>query len=266
MLIELDKSSPIPRYYQLAELIREQIESGELKPGDQLPSERDLSEQAGISRMTVRQAVTYLARKGALVGKPGLGTFVAEPKLTHDSVHLLGFTEEMMRRGLATASRVLDQTIVTPMPRVATLLGLKPGETAVQIVRLRFSEETPLLLETVFVPHALCRGLEDEDLVGESLYALLEQRYGLRLERARQTLEATIANDYEARLFGIPPGTPMILLEGVTYISQDIPVEYFKAVYRGDRFNLELESQRNSWAYELPGVPRVSVVLTGGSR
>lgn len=93
----LDKSSPIPLYYQLAELIRERIQSGELKPGDQLPSERDLSEQVAISRMTVRQAVAYLVREGTLVVKPGVGTFVAEPKLTYDALHLLGFTEEMIR-------------------------------------------------------------------------------------------------------------------------------------------------------------------------
>ena len=257
----LDKVSPIPLYYQLAELIREQIESGELKPGDQLPSERELGERADISRMTARQAVAYLVNQGTLVARPGVGTFVVEPKLTHDALHLLGFTEEMIHKGWAATSRVLEQTLVTPPPPVTTWLELKPGEPAVKIVRLRLSQDVPLLLETIFLPAALCPGLESEDLGAKSLYTLLEQRYGLRLERARQTFESTTANEYEARLFGITPGAPMILLEGVTYGSQGRPLEYFKAVYRGDRFKFELDSYRNDLSYELSGTQRVSLAL-----
>lgn len=258
----LDKNSPVPLYYQLAEWIRERIDSGELKPGDQLPSERELSEQTGISRMTVRQGVAFVVRQGTLVVKPGLGTFIAEPKLTHDALHLLGFTEEMIRQGWGTASQVLEQTVLSAPPRVAGQLDLSPGASVVKIVRLRLAQKTPLLLETVYVPAALCPGLEAEDLVTNSLYAMLEQKHGLRPKRARQSLESTIANDYEASLLGVEPGTAMILLEGVAYLDHDRPVEYFKAVYRGDRFKFELDSERNTWAYEVPGVPRVSVVLT----
>jgi GntR family transcriptional regulator len=238
----LDKRNPIPLYYQLAEQLKEQIQSGKLKPGVQLPSERELSEQVGISRMTVRQAIAYLVRDGALVVKQGIGTFVAEPKLAHDTLHLLGFTEDIIRRGGVVMSRVLEQATVIPPASVAIGLNLEPEEMAVKIVRLRLSGEMPLLLETVFIPVALCPGLEYEDMATKSLYALLEQVYGLRLIRARQTLEATTANDYESELFGIEPGTAMILLEGVTYLEQDRPVEYFKAIYRGDRFKFELES------------------------
>lgn len=257
----LDKRHPVPLYYQLAERIRERIQTGELKLGAQLPSERELSEQAGISRMTARQAVAYLVREGVLVVKPGVGTFVAEPKLAHDALHLLSFTEEMMRQGGSATSRVLEQAIVTPPLRVVTKLNLKPDEPAVKIARLRLSAEMPLLLETIFVPAALCPGLEKEDLSTQSFYALLEQGYGLHPKRIRQTLEATIANDYEAQLFGLEPGMPMILLEGVTYLDQDRPVEYVKAIYRGDRFKFEFESQRDVGVYEMPGTSRVSVVL-----
>lgn len=257
----LNKNHPIPLYYQLVELIRERIQAGELKAGAQLPSERELSEQAGISRMTARQAVTYLVREGVLVVKPGVGTFVAEPKLAHNALHLLGFTEEIMQRGGAATSRVLEQAIVTPPLQVATGLNLASGETAIKIVRLRLSEEIPLLLETIFIPTTLCPGLEDEDLAAKSLYVLLEQQYGLHLSRTRQTLEVTTANDYESYLFNIELGAPMILLEGVTYLDRDRPVEYFKAIYRGDRFKFELESQRNV-VDEVHGSPRFSLVWT----
>ena len=263
--MRLDKKSPIPLYYQLAELIREQIQAGMLKPGDQLPSERDLSNQAAISRMTVRQAVAYLVREGALAVKQGVGTFVAEPKLAHDTLHLLGFTEEIMRRGGVVASRVLEQTMVSPSASVVAGLNLGAGEQVVKIVRLRLWQETPLLLETIFIPAALCPSLANEDLTTKSLYACLEQQYALRLNYAHQTLEATVANDYESDLFGVEPGTAMILLEGVTYAQQSYPVEYFKAVYRGDRFKFELESRRDL-SGEASNTSRLNVLLAGNGR
>ncbi len=258
--IQIEKSSPIPLYYQLAESIKEQIRLGDLRPGEQLPAERDLAEQVGISRMTARQAIAYLVRDGAIEVRHGAGTFVASPKLTYDALHLLGFTAEMMRQGGVVGSRVLEQTVVTPPPRVAAELNLAPDDQATKIVRLRLSDETPLLLETSFIPLALYPGLEHEDLAVKSLYALLEQRPALRLERARQTLEATIAIDYESSLLGVQPGTPMILLEGVTYLDRGNPAEYFKAIYRGDRFKFVLESQRNG-TDEIATGQRVSVML-----
>lgn len=256
----LKKSIPIPLYYQLAEHLSEKIQSGELEPGDQIPSERELSEQFGISRMTVRQAIAYLVQQGVLVVKQGVGTFVADPKLAHDALHLLGFTEEMIRRGGTAVSHTLEQAVITPPKGVANELQLKPGETVVKIVRLRLSADTPLLLETIFIPAVLCPGLENEDLAANSLYALLEYQYGLSLKRAQQTVEATVANDYESGLFGIDPGMPMLLLEGITYDHLNRPVEYYKAVYRGDRFKFELESQREI-DNEAPHAPRMSVVL-----
>jgi GntR family transcriptional regulator len=256
----IDKAIPIPLYFQLAEHLREQIELGSLKPGDQLPSERELGEQSGISRMTARQAIMYLVRQGRLMVRPGIGTFVAEPKLTHDTLHLLGFTEEMLRSGQPPESEVLEQALVPPPPAVAARLNLAAGEQAVKIVRLRLSQGTPLLLETVFLPERLAPGLVHQDLAQASLYALLEQQHGLLLDHAQQTLEVTSANDDEAQLFGILPGTTMLLLEGVTYTADELPVEAFKALYLGDKFKFSLESRRLNWG-SLANPPRLSVHL-----
>ena len=259
--MKLNKQSPEPLYYQLAELLREKIRLGQLLPGDQLPAERELAEQAGISRMTVRQALIHLVRDGDLEVKPGVGTFVAEPKLTYDALHLLGFTEEVMRQGDIATSRVLEQAqSVVPPGRVALCLNLSPDDPVIKIVRLRLSGKVPLLLETIYLPAVLCPGLETVDMATTSLYALLEQQYHLSLSRARQTLEATIANDYESTLFEIEPDTPMILLEGVTYDIEDRPVEYFKVVYRGDRVKLELESRRHG-GEDTGGLPRLNILL-----
>lgn len=261
--MRLDRRSPVPLYYQLVEHLRTRIRSGELKPGERLPSEVELGKRAGISRMTVRQALIYLAREGVLEIKPGVGTFVAEPKLAYDALHLLGFTEEMMARGGTVRSEVLEHAVVSCPPYAAAGLELSEDEPVVKIVRLRLVDEVPLLLETSFVPAALCPGLEDEDLAERALYELLEGRYGLRLERARQSIEARAASELEQRLFGIEAGTANILLEGVSYAEQGLPVEYFAAIYRGDRFRFTMDSRRQGRPEEEAGAPRVGVVMIG---
>jgi GntR family transcriptional regulator len=167
----------------------------------------------------------------------------------------------MMQQGGSAVSRVLEQRLVIPPLRVASGLQLAPPETVVKVVRLRLSGSTPLLLETIYIPAKLCPALEQKDLAATSFYTILEQDYGLHLRRAQQTLEATTANDYESSLFGVEPGTAMILLEGVTYADDDQPVEYFKAVYRGDRFKFKLESQRERLPESEKNGPRVSMVL-----
>ncbi len=241
----LNKNSPIPLYYQIAERIKEQVALGELAAGDQLPPERELCDQFGVSRMTVRQAVTYLAKQGLLDVRPGVGTFIAQPKLTYDALHLLGFSEEMARSGAVAESLVLEQSLVVPAARVASKLRLDPNETVVQIVRLRRVNQEPMLLETSMIRAAIVPDLEQVDLAQNSLYELLERRYGLRLQRSHQTVEVVIANEYEQQLFGLRSGAAMILLEGVTYDADEQPIEYFKAIYRGDRCKFELESRRS---------------------
>jgi GntR family transcriptional regulator len=258
--MHLDKQSPIPLYYQLAEHLRAQIASGELKPGDQIPPERELCERAGISRMTARQAVTYLVQHGVLEAHMGKGTFVAAPKLAYDVHHLLGFTEKMIGEGVPSTSRVIEQALELPPANIALRLQLKPRGKALKLVRLRLAADVPHLLETIYVPASLCPGLEREDFSRHSLYVLLEQRYGLPLAHAEQTLEATTANDFEAPLFGLSKGAPMMLLEGVTFTTGNRPVEHFTAVYRADRFKFKIDSQRND-----PKVPAARAVHTNGN-
>jgi GntR family transcriptional regulator len=256
----LNRLIPVPLYYQLVELLREQISAGVLPAGAQVPGERALSEQYGISRMTVRQAINYLVREGSLVAEHGRGTFVAAAKQTHDALHLLGFTEAMLQRGEKPRNRLLEQVIIT-LPLVAQKLALPEDSQLVRIVRLRFSDATPLLLETIYVPLHLFPDIEKADLEQQSLYHLFEQRYNVRPVRANQTLEATVANEYEQELFAVQPGMPMILLSGVTYDSLNRPIEQFKAVYRGDRFKLAYESERDAPSDSQRLTPRLSMVL-----
>lgn len=254
------KQSPIPLYYQLAEVIEEQIATGELRPGDRLPAERDLAQQAGISRMTARQALNYLAERGAIDVRHGVGTFVAQPKLTSDPLHLLGFTEQMMAIGGEVSSTVLGQDVMPAPPQIATRLALSNGDPVVRIMRLRSLNTTPMLLETSYFPHHLCMGIEHMDLAHRSLYATLDAEYGVRLTHAQQSVEAIAANAFESSLFGIEKGVPMLLLDGVASTATGVPGEYFKAVYRGDRFKFALRANEPARSSE-ESLP-INLVLT----
>lgn len=257
----IDKNSPIPRYYQIAEFIKEQIAAGELTDGARLPSEREMSDLLGVSRMTVRQALTYLQSDGLIEVHQGVGAFVASAKQTYDVFQLLGFSEAIARRGERVESVVLEQGKMQAPVQVAQQLALKRGEPVLKVMRLRKVNSEPVLLETSYVPAALCAGIENSDFATSSLYALLEQRYGIQLQRAQQTVECVIANEYEQALFGLRAGTAMLLLEGVTYGRHDLPVEYFKAIYRGDRCKFHLESWRNHGGVATASAQRVSVIV-----
>ena len=158
--LAVQKDNPVPLYYQLAELIRLRIASGEFQPGDRLASARTISEDAGISRMTVRQALEYLERQGHIVVRRGDGTFIAAPKLTYHAVNLLGFSQEMIEQGRLPSSRVLEQVAMMPPAQVAARLAMDADRLVVKVSRLRLSQEVPVLLETVYLPQDSCPGLE----------------------------------------------------------------------------------------------------------
>lgn len=165
-----------------------------------------LPSKSGVSRMTARQALGYLVNEGLLEVRQGVGTFVTPPKLTHNAIHLVGFTEEMQGQGGAVASLVIEQTVVIPPVRVARRLALLPDAVAIKITRLRQVDEIPLLLETSYLPARLCPGLEQVDLTQHSLYRLLEERYQLHPYRTTESVEATVADQYEQRLLAVPNG------------------------------------------------------------
>lgn len=259
--VEVNRASPVPLYYQLVGIIRESVQAGQLKPEEKLPPERDLADLLGISRMTARQAISLLVRDGTLSVRHGIGTFVTPPKLVSQALHLVGFTEEAMLRGNRVSSRVLEQLIVRPPLPVSRALKLEPHDQTVKIVRLRSSENAPLVLETSHVPLQHCPGLAEEDLETQSLYALLENRYHLPLLWAAQSVEAAIANEFESDLLGIGIGAPVLLVEGVTYTANDQPIERFKAVYRADRVTLTLESGRSGSVENDSPSPNIRVIV-----
>ena len=136
--------------------------------------------------------------------------------------------------------------MTSPPPAIAAALDLRNGDETVRIVRLRSAAATPLLLETSWIPRSRCPGLEHEDLERQSLYSLLELRYGHRPRAARQTIEATTASAFESELLSIAEGAPMLRLEGVTTTDRGMPIEWFQAIYRADRVKIAVESHAES--------------------
>ncbi|NPV51977.1 MAG: GntR family transcriptional regulator [Firmicutes bacterium] len=240
----VNRDNPIPLYVQIKDFWKRRIESGELQPGDQLPAEQDLCEQHGVSRITVKQAINALASEGLVIRHQGRGTFVASRKFQQDLLRLTSFTEDMSQRGLMAGARLLSKQIVPATSELVKNLGVLEGGKLLCIERVRLANNEPLALETVYFPYDLCPGLLDEDLQSQSVYNLLEQKYGLTLYRAEQFLEPGLATAREARLLQISKGDAVLLIERVTYLKDGRRVEFAKSVYRGDKYRFHVMLER----------------------
>lgn len=237
----LGKDVPIPLYYQIKARLLEAIENGQLKPGDRVLSERELTTQFGVSRMTARQALTEMESQGFLYRIQGKGTFVATPKLEQPLAGLTSFTEDMRRRGLEPAARVISAEEVVAGRKVARALGIGETASVYRLERLRLAGGEPMALEVSHIPANLVHGLLDREPVEHSLYRVLEERYDLKLIRANQSLEAVAANAYEAEVLHVREGTPLLLLERVSRDAQDRNIEFVRSLYRGDRYRFTTE-------------------------
>jgi GntR family transcriptional regulator len=241
----IDRSSPIPYYVQLKDSLRNAIEGGIWQPGEQIPGEADLCQLFDVSRTVVRHALSDLVYEGHITRIKGKGTFIAEPKISESLVQkLTGFYQDMVDRGLDPITKVFRQEVVPADAKVAGYLELKPGTLVLDIERLRFVQEEPIVIVTTYLPYALCPQLTQVDLSNQSLYAFLEEECGLVIARGRRVIEAVPANEYEAQHLQVQKGAPLILLESVSYLEDDTPIEYYHALHRGDRSRFEVELVR----------------------
>lgn len=238
----LDKNSPVPLYHQLQASVEERIGSGEWPPGRQLPSERELCEEYGVSRITVRQALAALANAGRVARQQGVGTFVAPLRIEQHLNRLTGFTDEMQERGQQPGAQLLRLERVPASFAVAQSLRRQPGDPVIVVQRLRLADGEPLAIETAYLCDDLFPGLLDEQLEDQSLYRLVSEKYGIFPTRATQQIEATACPAGEARLLGVRKGMPMLHMIRVTYSQDDRPFEHTESYYRGDRhiFHVEL--------------------------
>jgi GntR family transcriptional regulator len=214
------------------------IESMEV--GQAIPSERRLSEQLGVSRLTVRAALDELVHEGYLTRRRGSGTYVSRPKIAQP-LTLTSFSEDMRRRGMVPGSRTLDLGTVSAGARLGRRLRLPPEELIVRVRRLRLADGEPMALEVLHVPASLVPGLTAADLENSSFYELLQDRYGVVVASGTQTIEPTVTNDEESRALGVPLHSPAFLFERTTLNQWGRPIEFVRSFYRGDRYQLVTE-------------------------
>ncbi|NMD70057.1 phosphonate metabolism transcriptional regulator PhnF [Bacillus sp. DNRA2] len=239
----IDKNSPIPIYFQLAESIKELIEKGELRPGDALPAEREYAEQYQISRMTVRQAFTQLVNEGYLHRLQGKGTFVSERKIEQPLQGLTSFSEDMKQRGYEPESRLLHFEIIPATSKIAGQLSIQEHGPVYEIKRIRLADGVPMALETNYISANLVKGLT-EQIVNQSLYEYIEGQLHLQIDRAQQVIESSIAIESEASLLNINKGAPVMLIQRQTFLHDGTPVEFVKSTYRADRYKFMIEMKR----------------------
>ena len=232
--------------------------------GQAIPSERQLSAELGVSRLTLRAALDELAREGYVVRRRGSGTFVSEPKIAQE-LTMTSFTEDMRRRGMEPGSRTLSLEIVPAGARLGRLLHVSPSEPVVVAKRLRLADGETMAIETLHVREALVPGLEKRDLEGRSFYELLRERYGIVIAGGAQTIEPTVTNDEESAALGVPLHSPAFLFERVTHANGNEIIEFVHSIYRGDRYRLvtDLTAQPSPRRPALAGPPRTALDGSG---
>ncbi len=238
---KVSKGSLIPLYYQLKEILQEMIDNEELKPGDMIPPERKLCEFQEISRMTVRKAILALVNEGVLTRIQGKGTFVAEPKPKHLLLQLKGFTEEMEEKGFSVHSQIMSFQVTKATLKLKKKLKMDQDQDLVfEIKRLRFVNEIPFAIETVWLNHDQVLGLSKEMLENTSLYSVLGEQYDLHPKFAQQTIEPIMLNEYECELLEIKQPSMAILFRRTTYSKRGTVMEYTKCIYRADSHKYEV--------------------------
>jgi GntR family transcriptional regulator, N-acetylglucosamine utilization regulator len=224
----------VPKHEQLRQILLRMI-TEELSPGDMIPGERQLCTEHGVSRITVRAAVGQLVNEGLLVRIHGKGTFVAT-RTARSRLHLASFNDDMRRLGLTPSTEVLDVERGVPPAATVEALGLRPGEAAIRVRRLRLADGAPMSVDDAWYSAALAPDLDTAPLTG-SVYELLRERYDVTIDHAEQTVAATEAGDEYGALLGLDPTRPVLLFDRVSFAG-DRRVEHCCSRYRGDRYEI----------------------------
>lgn len=242
--LHLDRTSTTPAYARIADLVGSLLRSGALPPGYPLPPERALCEQFRVSRMTLRQAMGLLEREGLILSYRGKGTFVAHDRLRKQQQELRGFTEEILARGGKPESRLLWFRLVEPSVDSRQFFSMAEGEKVYEVRRIRLSDGVPLTLETVQLAERLCPRLERFDLEKNSLYEILEQSYGLKLERCVEEISAELPDAEHRKRLALPRGVGILRIHRKTYTDSGLPLELTNSAYRGDLYSAIVHSVR----------------------
>jgi GntR family transcriptional regulator len=241
--MQIDKKSPIPVYYQLKNIISKMIADGEYTEGSLIPSERELGDTLGISRMTVRQALNSLVNEGFLYREKGRGTFVARTKI--EQKNIMSFSEIVAGRGMKPSAKLLYFEKEEPGDEIRGILELKEGHFVYNIKRLRLANNTPVGIEQAFIPEIHCPGLEKFDLT-QSLYRLIREEYRHSISYVDNVIQAARPTKEEKDLLAISSRTPVLSDACVSFTGSGVKLLYERLVYRSDeyKFNIRVYGDR----------------------
>jgi GntR family transcriptional regulator len=225
-----------PAYQRIRSVIWKRIESGQLKPGDVVDSERELAKIHRVSLMTARHALTSLEREGVVERRRGAGTFVAPPKIHFNK--LMSYSEQMASRGLVAGSELLCSKIIDYEPEMAARLAVTPNQRLVKVERLRHAANEPFALEVCYLSAEEFGGLISAPLGRGSLFSILERDFGVELAHADEEVDATAADARIAELLSVPRGTPLLRIRQVIYSTKGKATIYVLGFYRSDRHTL----------------------------
>lgn len=235
----LNENAPMALYHQLREVVLSKIESNEWPVNSQIPTERELCEAFGVSRITVRKALSELEREGYLYRKQGKGTFVTSPKIEQRLSRFYSFSEEIRKMGYVPSSKILDFTVMQADKNIAANLQIESGVDVYSLRRIRLANEEPFAIENSFIPCVVCPGLSAEEIAVRGLYGAMRLNYGLIANQAVETFEAVSITADEALHLTVAENAPGLLLERVTY-SNMVIVEYCRSIIRGDRYKYRI--------------------------
>jgi GntR family transcriptional regulator, N-acetylglucosamine utilization regulator len=246
MLKRLDTTSPVPLYYQLVQMIKDLIERGDLKPGDTFWTEQELSHIYGVSRTTVRMATRQLAQEGLVVIKQGKRTYISKQKISRGFPGLTSFTEDMQKRGITPGSRLVAYNVLRPAPEVRDNLRLKGNEKAIQLKREMLADGEIIGFHIVYLPQELWLRLQitPSFLNNRSLYKALEEKGGIHLAEADETIEVSFADQETAKILGLKKGEPILMMNRLAFDVNGAPVEYAVNIYRADRYKYQIRHRR----------------------
>jgi len=236
----LDKTIPIPLYYQLIEVIQNYI--NEHDDSFPIPTENDLCKIYEISRPTVRQAINELVTEGLIVREKGRGSFINKKKIPQDFLlNIISFNDEMQSKGLKPDTKVLAFCSRKPTPEVMKNLRIKSTDSTYFLSRLRSINGEPIVLVNTYLPSSLTKGILRKNMEKESLYHIIEHDFGYKILRTLRTLEIRKAGKYEASLLNMKEGDPIHFIQTIAFIENDTPIEFSTAYYSGERNKFTVE-------------------------
>lgn len=241
----VSRSSRLPLYHQVELDMRRRVEDGHWRAGDRIPSEAELCDHYGASRITIRRAISELAADGLLVRFPGRGTFVRDPTFTAGPRGLTSFTQEMASLGLRASAKIIAVRRQPVPPEVADRLGLAERDDVVVLTRLRSGDGKPMGVQTAYLPAELVPGMEAADLGEGSLYTFLAEVYGVQPAEAEEVFRVGPIRGADAELLDVPAGTCGFHVERLTVDADRHPIEYVRSVIRGDRYRIRMSLHPN---------------------